>query len=69
MVRKKGKKKYQITYCKKYSFTKKNCKCRLSQKIKINIHERKFSPKQAIAISYSQTKKKYPLCKRFFNIK
>jgi len=44
------------------------CKSRLSKKISINLREMKSgnkkikSPKQAIAISYSQIKKKYPKC-------
>lgn len=44
------------------------CKSKLSKKISINIREMKTgnkkikSPKQAIAISYSQIKKKYPKC-------
>ena len=43
------------------------CQKALSNKIKINMKEYKtgryISPKQAIAVSYSQTIKKYPRCK------
>ncbi len=43
------------------------CKKRLQDKIKINLHEWKQglwkSQKQAIAVSYSQVKKKYPRCR------
>lgn len=44
------------------------CRSKLSKKISINLREMKYgnkyikSPKQAIAISYSQIKKKYPKC-------
>ena len=44
------------------------CKRKLSKKIAINLKEMKSgnkkikSPKQAIAISYNQIKKKYPKC-------
>lgn len=34
------------------------CQKELSKKIRINIKERKWKPKQAIAIAYSQIKKK-----------
>ena len=46
------------------------CRNKLSNKIKINMKEYKQgnkkikSPSQAIAISYSQVKKKYPKCSR-----
>jgi hypothetical protein len=49
---------------------KKLCRSKLSKKIKINMNEYKKgnkrikSPLQAIAISYSQIKKKYPKCSR-----
>lgn len=43
------------------------CKKYLQKKIKINMHEYKkgrfVSRKQALAVSYSQTRKKYPRCK------
>ena len=42
-----------------------NCKALLQKKIKINMGERKernWSVPQAIAISYSQIRKKYPTC-------
>ena len=43
-----------------------HCKQALQKKIKINIDEYKtgrwVSPKQAIAVSYSQVKRKYPQC-------
>jgi hypothetical protein len=51
-------------------YSKKNCKSKLSRKIKINMKEYKSgrykSRQQALAVSYSQIKKKYPRCKRFF---
>lgn len=44
------------------------CKHKLQEKIKINMAEYKtgrwVSPKQAIAVSYSQIRKKYPSCKK-----
>ena len=46
------------------------CRSKLSNKIKINMKEYKQgnkrikSPSQAIAIAYSQIKKKYPKCSR-----
>ena len=46
------------------------CKKRLSEKIKINMSERKsrgWSKPQAIAISYSQIKKSFPRCKSVLN--
>ncbi len=49
---------------------KKYCRSKLSNKIKINMKEYKQGNKkikshqQAIAISYSQIKKKYPKCSR-----
>jgi hypothetical protein len=55
----------------KKSKTKKQCKKILSKKIRINIEEMKngrFSSRaQAIAVSYSQTNKKHPSCKKYFN--
>jgi len=63
MPKKKSKKKY----CKSKKFTKKNCKCRLSQKIKKTTHEGKFkSRSQSIAVAFSMTSKEYPKCKHFF---
>jgi transcriptional regulator with AAA-type ATPase domain len=63
----------------KKRLTKAQCKKRLSNKIKTNIREFKNKVKrrgsnkllfksraQAIAVSYSQVKKKYPECKRYF---
>ena len=51
-------------------FTKAKCKELLKEKIKINMEEWKsgkfVSQKQALAVSYSQIKKKYPGCRRFF---
>ena len=45
--------------------TKKKCQSLLSKKIKLN--SKKFTNhKQAIAISYSQVKKKNPRCKKYF---
>ena len=46
------------------------CKKRLSEKIKINMEERKskgWSRPQAIAISYAQVKKYFPRCKTVLN--
>lgn len=54
----------------KRSSLKKYCRSKLSNKIKINMKEYKQknkkikSPMQAIAIAYSQIKKKYPKCSR-----
>ena len=49
---------------------KERCKRYLQKKIKTNIGEYKkgryISPKQAIAVSYAQTKKKYPRCRSVF---
>lgn len=48
--------------------TKQRCQKQLQNKIRINMREYKsgryVSPKQAIAVSYSQTKKRHPSCKR-----
>lgn len=48
-------------------YTTKKCKSLLKDKIKINMREYKqgrwLNPKQAIAVSFSQIKKKYPKCK------
>jgi hypothetical protein len=50
---------------------KSKCRQRLNDKIKINMKEYKQglfkSRKQAIAVSYSQTRKKYPRCKKSFS--
>lgn len=43
--------------------SKKLCRKRLSKKISINIRENRWPPKQAIAVSYSQIRKKFPQCK------
>ena len=52
---------------------KSKCRQRLNDKIKINIKEYKTglfqTRKQAIAVSYSQTLKKYPRCKKSFTRK
>lgn len=54
---------------------KKTCRTKLSDKIKINMKEYKkgnkriISPLQAIAIAYSQIKKKYPKCSRILKRK
>ena len=50
---------------------RKRCNSLLKKKIKKNIREytskkRYVSRKQAIAISYSQVKKKQPKCKKYF---
>ena len=50
--------------------TKEKCKKYLQKKIKINMSEYKLgrykSHKQALAVSYSQAKKKYPRCRSVF---
>ena len=64
---KKSKKKKSVkkSKTKTSKYTKKKCQSLLSKKIKLN--SRKFSNhKQAIAVSYSQIKKKYPRCKKHF---
>jgi hypothetical protein len=52
---------------------KKTCKEHLSKKIAINLKEYKQgrykSPKQAIAVSYSQVKKYYPECEKILKMK
>ena len=52
------------------SRSKSKCRKYLSKKIAINIDEFKRglfkSKKQAIAVSYSQVRKKHPACKRIF---
>ena len=46
------------------------CNKKLSGKIRINIKEGRFSSrKQAIAVAYSQVKKKSPMCNKFFKRK
>lgn len=51
------------------SSTKTACRKKLSSKIGININEYKqgryVSPAQAVAVSYSQVKKKYPDCVKY----
>ena len=46
------------------------CKNRLQEKIKINIDEYKrgrfVSPPQAVAVSYSQIRKNFPECRKYF---
>ena len=53
--------------------TQSKCRQRLNDKIKINMKEYKTglfqTRKQAIAVSYSQTLKKYPRCKKSFTRK
>ena len=55
----------------KRSVTKRSCQTKLKNKIRINMGEYKkgkfSSRKQALAVSYSQVKKKSPGCKRFFS--
>jgi len=50
-----------------------DCKKKLQKKIKINMAEYKSgrysSRAQALAVSYSQVKKKYPYCKRYLSKK
>jgi hypothetical protein len=54
----------------KKMISKKNCKKKLSKKIKTNMDEwksgRYVSQEQALAVSYSQIKRKYPDCDRYF---
>ena len=54
---------------KKRSKRRSKCKSYLSKKIGINIAEYKsgryISKSQAIAVAYSQVRKKHPACKRF----
>ena len=49
---------------------KASCLLSLRRKIKVNMKEYKsgrwVSPKQALAVSYSQVKKRRPECKRYF---
>jgi hypothetical protein len=56
---------------KRSSHTKSACQTKLKNKIRINMGEYKkgkfSSRKQALAVSYSQVKKKSPGCKRFFS--
>ena len=57
---------------KKFKFTKKKCNKFLSKKISKNMKEYKKgrwkNRKQALAVSYSQTKKKYPKCDFVFSL-
>lgn len=51
---------------KKYQLTKSECQKKLQDKIRANMIERDYkgwTRAQAIAISYAQVKKKYPLCR------
>ena len=51
---------------KKHKLTKLECKKKLQDKIRVNMRHRDdkgWSQQQAIAISYSQVKKKYPVCR------
>lgn len=44
------------------------CKKRLSEKIKKNIKEGRYtSNKQAIAVAYSQVRKTSPACRKYFS--
>jgi hypothetical protein len=56
------------SYCKKMSPLSRRCKNALKKKVEINIKEYKkgryVSRAQAVAVSYSQIKKKYPKCSR-----
>ena len=67
-VRKLKSKKSRKKKSKKLSPTERKCKKYLQKKIKINMEEWKkgrfVSQKQALAVSYSQTKKKYTSCKK-----
>ena len=46
---------------------KKKCKKRLSNKIRINMGEKRYkNRKQAIAVAYKQVLKKYPECQKYF---
>lgn len=59
---------YKTDKSKKPSKKSRKCRDRLSDKIAINMREYKNgrykSPKQAIAVSYSQINKMYPNCRR-----
>lgn len=53
--------------CKNNCSIKEFCHIHLQEKIKINISKGKWSsPKQAVAVSYSQTMKTFPKCKSIF---
>ena len=48
----------------------KRCKALLGKKIGINIHERIYANKaQAIAVAYSQVRKRHPSCRRILGKK
>jgi hypothetical protein len=55
---------------KKRSLTKRSCQTKLKNKIRMNMAEYKkgrfSSRQQALAVSYTQVKKKSPGCKRYF---
>jgi hypothetical protein len=65
----KGAKRSSLT--KRSPLTKRSCQSKLKNKIRINMSEYKkgrfSSRQQALAVSYSQVKKKSPGCKRFFS--
>ena len=50
----------------KEELKKKYCREKLSNKIRINMGEKWKSREQAIAVSYSQVRKKHPECKKYF---
>jgi hypothetical protein len=62
-------KRRSVKRSKRKFYTKKQCRSYLSRKIRTNMHELKkgrwTSRAQAIAVSFSQTQKKYPGCSRF----
>jgi len=64
---------FKRSFKKSVKLTLQDCKNKLSDKIRVNMREFKKgnfkSRKQAIAVSYSQVKKKYPECKKFFKPK
>jgi len=48
--------------------SKRYCREKLSQKIAINMREDRYvSQAQAIAVAYSQTRKKFPECKKYLS--
>lgn len=68
--RKSTKRRFSKSLKKRKSITKNKCKKYLQKKISINMSEWKRgkfkSQKQALAVSYSQLKKRYPSCRRWF---
>jgi hypothetical protein len=67
----KNKSRAKRSLTKRSPLTKRSCQSKLKNKIRINMTEYKkgrfSSRQQALAVSYSQVKKKSPGCKRFFS--